>query len=231
MYRRLHHERIAHLLQSLDSHALRSAKAMFGGGTLAALRFGEYRTSVDVDFLISDGAGYRSLRERVKQGGLKSLFVSSAGISVDSQFTTDQYGIRGTVLVFETPVKFEIVVEGRVELDEPDPDHDLLGIPALSENDLLCEKLLANSDRFLDSSTFNRDLLDLAFMEPRNIRASGGWAKAQIAYGKSIERDFERAAAQLLDDPAWFRRCLEQLEIAAPQALVYKLIEQIVSKS
>lgn len=230
MFRRLHHERIAHLLQALDSQALRSAKAMFGGGTLAALRFGEYRTSVDVDFLISDGAGYRSLREQVKRSGLKSLFVGSAGISVDSHFSTDQYGIRGTVLVFETPVKFEIVVEGRVELDEPAPEYDLLGIPALSASDLVCEKLLANSDRFLDSSTFNRDLLDLAFMEPKDIRASRGWAKAEVAYGKSIGHDFERAATQLLSDPAWLRRCLEQLEIAAPQALVYKLIEQIVSE-
>lgn len=230
MFRRLHHERIAQILRSMDADLLRSNNAVFGGGTLAALRFGEYRTSVDIDFLVSDIQGYRSLREAVKRGGLKSLFSSLAGISIDSHVATDQYGIRGTVLVLDTPVKLEIVAEGRVELDQIDTSNDILGVAALSNSDLLCQKLLANSDRFLDSSTFNRDLLDIAFMEPRSIRTSLGWQKAEGAYGGSIARDFERAAAQLLDDPAWLRRCLEQLEIAAPRALVYKLIEQIAKK-
>jgi hypothetical protein len=35
----------------------------FGGGTAMALRYGEYRESVDIDFLVSDLAGYREMRQ------------------------------------------------------------------------------------------------------------------------------------------------------------------------
>lgn len=193
---------------------------------MAALSFGEYRTSVDIDFLISDMSGYRALRENVKRGGLHSLFKDLTGINVEAAFSADQYGIRGTVLAIETAVKFEIVVEGRIELGAP--GQEILGVAPLNQEDLICEKLMANSDRYIDSATFNRDLIDLAFMEPKSIRKSEGWRKAEAAYGKSIERDFSLAAQHLLEDPAWLNRCLSELEIAAPRALVYKLVEQLV---
>ena len=56
------HRRIAVVLQSLDAALLREHGAGFGGGTAMALRFGEYRESVDIDFLVSRVDGYRTLR-------------------------------------------------------------------------------------------------------------------------------------------------------------------------
>lgn len=63
MFERPHHQRIAHVLGALDGDALRRLGCLFGGGTCIALRCGEYRESVDIDFLVSDPAGFRELRQ------------------------------------------------------------------------------------------------------------------------------------------------------------------------
>ncbi len=63
MFERPHHQRIAHVLLSLDGPLLQSHHCLFGGGTAMALRYGEYRESVDIDFLVSDIASYRTLRQ------------------------------------------------------------------------------------------------------------------------------------------------------------------------
>ena len=61
-----HHRRIASLLQRLDAELLRRHHCQFGGGTAIALRYGEFRQSVDVDLLVSDRQGYRDLRQLIR---------------------------------------------------------------------------------------------------------------------------------------------------------------------
>ena len=61
-FNRPHHQKIAHVLSSLDKKKLLDASCYFGGGTAIALKYGEYRESVDIDFMVSDLNGYRSLR-------------------------------------------------------------------------------------------------------------------------------------------------------------------------
>ena len=63
MFERTHHRRIAQVLTLLDGDALRKQQCWFGGGTACALLHGEYRESVDVDFLVSDVGCYRALRQ------------------------------------------------------------------------------------------------------------------------------------------------------------------------
>ena len=65
MFEREHHRRIASVLQALDADQLAAHACLFGGGTAMALRHGEYRESVDIDFLVSDREGYRALRQRL----------------------------------------------------------------------------------------------------------------------------------------------------------------------
>ena len=65
MFERPHHQRIAHVLHALDGAALRQYGCLFGGGTCIALCHGEYRESIDIDFLVSNPAGYRELRQRL----------------------------------------------------------------------------------------------------------------------------------------------------------------------
>jgi len=63
MFQREHHRRIAYVLEQLDSELLRRHHCLFGGGTALALRYGEFRESVDLDFLVSDREGYRNPRQ------------------------------------------------------------------------------------------------------------------------------------------------------------------------
>ncbi len=65
MFERPHHRRIAAVLEALDADVLKANDCLFGGGTAMALRYGEYRESVDIDFLVSKVEGYRHLRQRL----------------------------------------------------------------------------------------------------------------------------------------------------------------------
>lgn len=58
MFERPHHQRIALILRALNAPLLRENHCLFGGGTAIALRYGEYRESVDIDFLVSDLTSY-----------------------------------------------------------------------------------------------------------------------------------------------------------------------------
>lgn len=50
MFERPHHRRIAQVLHALNAPLLRDNHCLFGGGTAIAMRYGEYRESVDMDF-------------------------------------------------------------------------------------------------------------------------------------------------------------------------------------
>jgi hypothetical protein len=101
---------------------------------------------------------------------------------------TDRDGIRTFVLIGDIRLKFEIVFEGRIDLDgELDPG---LGVPVLRPEHAIAEKLLANADRGLDESTLARDLIDLAFAAVGFGRPvfDAGLALAEQAYGAAARR-------------------------------------------
>ena len=51
MFKRLHHQAIAQVLHALDGNLLKKHDCLFGGGTVIAMRYGEYRESIDIDFM------------------------------------------------------------------------------------------------------------------------------------------------------------------------------------
>ena len=69
MFIRPHHQQIAKVLESLDADLLKQHNCLFAGGTAIALRYGEYRESVHIDFLVSDLASYGHLRNLVREQG------------------------------------------------------------------------------------------------------------------------------------------------------------------
>jgi len=73
MFSRLHHQAIAQVLHALNGDLLRQHDCLFGGGTAMAMRYGEYRVSVHMDFMVSSTAGYRELRQ-LASAGLAPLF-------------------------------------------------------------------------------------------------------------------------------------------------------------
>jgi len=76
---------------------------------------------------------------------------------------------------------------------------------------------------FLDTATFSRDLIDLAFLEVRDIRKTAGFAKASQAYGPALGRDLDKAIDNFLSDLAWVDRCAKALDFTAPRALISTL--------
>jgi Nucleotidyl transferase AbiEii toxin, Type IV TA system len=227
MFHRPHHQRIAHVLTALDGSILRHFNCLFGGGTCIALRYGEFRESVDIDFLVSDLAGYRELRQRMTSAtGIQSLQRADAmPLQTRSEIRADQYGIRTQVLMDGHAIKFEIVHEARITLDAPSLDENICGIGSLCEVDLAASKLLANSDRQADPGVFSRDLIDLAMMKLTKPNAKLALAKAQAAYGESVLRDLSKAIDRMKAQQEWLTRCIHAMHVTLPPALVWQNIK------
>ncbi|MGK6315362.1 nucleotidyl transferase AbiEii/AbiGii toxin family protein [Neorhizobium sp. DT-125] len=68
------HRIIAEALALMDHACLLANECWFGGGTAIVLKFGEYRHSLDIDFLCASAAGYRELRTAATERGLAAFF-------------------------------------------------------------------------------------------------------------------------------------------------------------
>jgi len=224
MFKRLHHQAIAQVLHAMDGDLLTKHGCLFGGGTAIAMRFGEYRESVDMDFLVSSQAGYRGLRQ-LTGTGLRPLFRNKdLPFAPIRDVRTDQYGIRSMLEVVGRNIKFEIIREARIDLETPGPDDTICGIATLSPLDMATSKLLANADRWHDDGAFNRDLIDLAMMEPNRDLLAGAASKAQDAYGEAILQDLAKAIDRVENRSGWLERCMETMAIDMPKAVLWKQI-------
>ena len=68
------HQIIAEMLERMDSRFLLDCECWFGGGTAIVLKLGEYRKSLDLDFLCASREGYRKLREGFFEHGVRAVF-------------------------------------------------------------------------------------------------------------------------------------------------------------
>jgi RecB family exonuclease len=234
MFERPHHQRIAYVLGALDAELLINNRCLFGGGTAMALRYGEYRESVDIDFLVSDIAGYRQLRQLLtSERGLGALARPGRDIQQARELRADQYGIRSAVRVGEVDIKFEVVLEARIQLDPPGAADRIEGVATLTPLDMATGKLLANSDRWADDSVFNRDLIDLAMMKPGTALLRRAASKARGAYGDSIDTDLVKAARTLLARQGRLDRCMDMLQMtpAVTPALLRQRIKALLPRA
>jgi len=227
MFTREYHQAIAQILYALDGERLREHRCLFGGGTAIALRYGEYRESVDIDFLVSSKAGYRDLRQLARNGMPALCKDSYLPFEQTKDVRIDQYGIRTMFSVVGRDIKFEIVMEGRVELEEPGKDDVVCGIATLSSLDMATSKLLANSDRCYDDGAFNRDIIDLAMMKPSRRLLENAVLKAQAAYGNAILRDLAGAIERMETREGWMERCMYVMAIDIPKAVLWKHIRAL----
>lgn len=229
MFERPHHQRIGQLLESLDGPLLRERQCFLGGGTAIALRYGEYRESVDVDFLVSAKEQYRELRNAMTGiGGVRAIMRADAPVLEQiGELRADQYGIRTKLGVQGAAVKLEIVLEGRIVLETPSRHDVVCGVATLVPLDMAASKLLANSDRWLDDSVFNRDLIDLAMMRPALPLLRAAATKAAGAYGQAILRDLGRAIERMQSRAGWLERCMQAMAMSDPPALVWQRIRAL----
>lgn len=228
MFERPHHQRIARVLESLDGAVLREHQCFFGGGTVIALRYGEYRESVDIDFLVSARDHYRELRHVLTGAqGLRAILRPALTVDQASELRADQYGIRTWLSVGGQSIKLEIVFEGRLALEMPAQSDVVCGIATLTPLDMVASKLLANSDRWMDDGVFSRDLIDLAMMQPKPQLLRMSAAKAETAYGPAILRDLHRSIDRMQARNGWLERCMGAMQMAIPPALVWQRIRAL----
>ena len=229
MFERPHHRRIDRVLSALDADLLREANCLFGGGTAMALRFGEYRESVDMDFLVSDLDSYRRLRQLLTgEAGFAGLLRSyGEQFRLAREVRADQYGIRTTLLVDDLPIKFEIVLEGRIELEVASGKDQVCGVSTLTPLDMATGKLLANADRWSDDGVFSRDVIDLAMMELPLPALRAALAKAAEAYGPSVARDLGKAIDRLQTRTGWLERCMQAMAMPMPKAALWQKVRAL----
>lgn len=229
MFERLQHRRVAIVLQALNADLLRTHRCYFGGGTAIVLRRGEYRESADIDFLVSDIDGYRELRELLT-GAAAINALTHLPLKPLREIRADQYGIRTYLDVDGAPIKFEIIHEGRITLDVPDPEDQVCGVTTLSSLDMATSKLLANADRWADRSTFSRDLIDLAMLTPSPPLLNTAIAKATNAYGNAIERCLASAIDYLAENPKRLGECMSALQMSeTPEGVLWQNITKLGS--
>jgi len=229
-FMREHHQKIAHVLNSLNHEKLSNAHCYFGGGTAIALKYGEYRESVDIDFMVSDIHGYRQLRsDATDPGGLANIFSTLSLIDTSQEVRADQYGIRSAVKVMGSSIRFEIVLEGRITFDQPGDADKIHGVQCLNVADLIASKLLANSDRWGDASVFSRDLIDLVMMKFTTTEWQSGFAKSTRAYGESIHRDLIKACDAFLNKPVHVQGCLSRLKMNIPPTVLVDKVRDLKS--
>jgi len=231
VFKRAHHQRVHQVLLALDASMLRSHHCYFGGGTAIALRHGEYRESVGIDFLVSDINGYRALRKNLQtEEGLERLFgIGHGPLSRVPEVRADQYGIRTKLPVAASLIKFEIIFEARVNFDEPGPENQVGGVCTLCEVDLAANKLLANVDRWADAGVYSRDVIDLAMLELSKKDWKRALEKAESSYGDAVKRDVHKAANLLKSRPDRLAACVEALTIDIPQALILDHLKRMAS--
>ncbi|MBK8284766.1 MAG: nucleotidyl transferase AbiEii/AbiGii toxin family protein [Ahniella sp.] len=229
MFERPHHQRIAHILDALDGSLLTHLGCYFGGGTCISLRFGEFRESVDIDFLTDDADGYRELRQRLSStDGLNALLRAGARLlRTRGDMRIDQYGIRTRIEMDGAAIRFEVVREARITLEAPGDKDAVCGIPTLTIGDLATSKLLANSDRHADDGVFSRDLIDIAMMQLRLPILRSALEKASGAYGKAVARDLELAISRMQLRQGWLDRCMHAMDIRVPKALLWQRIRAL----
>ena len=194
-----------------------------------ALRYGQYRESVDMDFLVSDVADYRNLRQLLTgTGGIGAIGREDAEPLIQlGEMRADQYGIRTALQVAGQQIKFERLLEGRIELAAPGASDEVCSIATLAPLDMATSKLLANSDRWGDDGVFNRDIIDLAMMNPSLALLRSAVAKAETAYGLAICQDLDKVLRRLQNRHGWLERCMQALAMNLPKALVWQKLRAL----
>ena len=183
-----------------------------------------------MDFLISDLSSYRYLRNLVREQGVQALMrITDAGQFQAADVRSYQYGIRTKVYVETNPIKFEIVLEGRIGLAKPGKEDSILGVATLTKLDMAASKLLANSDRGLDMGVHCRDVIDLAMIHLSKSEFSEATAKAQEAYGEAILRDLSKVIDMLGETNGLLERCMKAMNVSVPRALLWQNIRKVRS--
>ncbi len=211
------HRKILSILGQLKASFLLDCQAYFGGGTLLALLYDEYRLSKDIDFLCSSQTGYQQLRNAIFKQHYRALFEDPSQVELPREIQANQYGIRFPVVMEGSTIRIEIISEGRIVLAQPEQP-SWCPVACLNTVDRIAEKLLANSDRWPDRSVFSRDLIDLSVVRRHQPLPTAALAKAEAAY--AVIEPLQQAIVAFQQAPDYRYSCYDALSITYPQIII-----------
>ena len=223
LFNRLHHQRISGILNKINTDLFSESGCYFAGGTAIALLLGEYRESVDIDFLCSKES-FKQMRE-LAGTGIQAYFKEPVVLLREPRI--DQYGIRFLLDLKDglKPIKFEVIHEGYLpELRAH--KHDICGVKTLHQEDLMACKIMSTSDRGLDKATKSRDIIDLIMLS----HSYGGIServilKVETNYGTFSSRLVQ--AKKILENVEHRNLCFKDLDVSEQaQYLVKNLAEK-----
>lgn len=221
---------IAQVLQSLDAELLDRCKCFFGGGAAIALALGEFRQSIGIDFWVSDMEGYRELKERMtSENEFASILKPGMYIEQVRPVRPNQFGVATMLRVDGMPIKFEVLLEFRGGLSFASSSTQICGVHTLNPVDMLATKLTANADRWRRDEAFNRDLIDMAMMQPTSEVMAQAMSKIRqtTIYRDICEPNLGKAITRMQERDGWLATCLEQLHVTVPQAAVLQFIKNL----
>lgn len=216
------HANAMRLLEMADPEFMEGANCLFSGGTRLALELGEHRNSIDVDLMCFDASGWGAIRSGVTNNSLGPIFKTSPKLLRDVRAGRD--AIRTFVQVNGMPVKLEIIREGNIPIEGA----WLPGVPVpvTSRASTIAQKLLATADRGADRASESKDLIDLAFI-------AASWPKPELdkglemagrAYSPASVHTGMRNALRLVDDGAYWAKCLSSLDVVNDGRLAAGLV-------
>ena len=167
------------ILNHLDRRLIEDNDFYFGGGTLCSMKFGEYRESVDIDFLSCSRSGAVQLK-------LNSASLTDLPLWQNREPKVDKDGVRMWCEYNGVCFKLEFIFESRIKFLRPERFRDILSLDSVS---LMACKFLANSDRGYTAFEAPKDITDILAIygaEPQALRPA--WDIAFDAYGSWLQR-------------------------------------------
>jgi len=100
--------------------------------------------------------------------GIYAIAKEGVKLVLARDIKVDQYDIRTMLQSGGVAIKFEIVLEGRIEFDSPGSTDSIEDVVIITRLEL-ASKLLANSDCWNDTAIYSRDIIDFVTLNLRKL--------------------------------------------------------------
>ena len=201
------------VIDSLNTEVFDRFNLLWCGGSMLAAQSNNYRLSLDIDF-IANKADYNLFYEWMLDNQPSNLLNNTS--LTTGEVRRDRFGVKFPVVCNNTAIKLEIIAEERFILDTPPSVPSQ--ISKLVFEDRIVSKLFANRDRWIDDSSYCRDLIDLAVLRTQKTFPNSVFTKGKRNY--KIKESLIEAIKRFQSQPKLRKECYEVLQINNRVAII-----------
>lgn len=203
-----HHALIESALSNFNADFFIENRIFFGGGTRIALELGEFRKSIDIDFLCPDKNSYRAVREHVTNVSLGELVKQDFEYAREIMFNRDS--VRVVFKCDGAPLKLEFVCFDNYDLNCVVDDQ--FPVPYLDRESCFYTKLMSHTDRCMSHPY--KDIVDiLAMCDSWGEIPESAFIKAESHYGQQIRSMLIRAVDDVISHQEIYAARFRDLDI------------------